>query len=293
MYILYFVCMIHIVFLLLLLFFFMKKSPWKAMQLAYLNNLQKGDVKGKKFLLSKNINNSMFVARQIIPCYGNNNIIKKDEKVNVFNDNNYDDVNNDDDDDVDGSKFKVYNKEYLPKDTKLFKKGPILGFVDVSEKTFGLASDSKKSVQLGDNSEEKSDEDSPINKRSLRPVLTNLSVKEEARRSGVGSALVDACENVVRSSWSKTYNEMVLEVEEENSLAQRFYEKRGYVALYADPSSRRYDTSGIILGETRTTKIAYRKEFKSSWLDSSNKSTTGGLFNFPFFANIKEAISAK
>lgn len=246
------------------------------MQLAYLKNLQKGDIKGKKFLLSRNINNSMFVARQIIPC-SSSSIIKPDEKV---------------EDDV-----QIYNSEYLTKGSTLLKKGQVLGFVDISEKTFGLASDAKSIISYdnNNNNNNKNDVESPINKRTLRPVLTNLSVKEEARKSGVGSALVTACENIVQSSWSTKYNEIVLEVEQENVLAQKFYEKRGYVALYADPTSRRYETNGIILGEVRTTKICYRKELKkynSGW-GSDSSGSGGSFFDFPFFAKVRNAISNK
>lgn len=250
------------------------------MQLAYLKNLQLGDVKGKKFLLSRNINNSMFVARQIIPCATNSNnsiMISKDEKLDV-------------------AEFKIYNEQYLDggvANNKEYKKGPILGFVDISEKTFGLPSDSTKMVIPYDTNNRNNDKsiDSPINKRSLRPVLTNLSVKPEARKSGVGSALVDACESVVQNSWSTTYDEIVLEVEEENVVAQKFYEKRGYVALYADPSTRRYDTNGIILRDVRTTKICYRKDLKSSngWGAGGavgKNGNGGGMFNLSFFSNL-------
>lgn len=260
--------------------------PWKVMQLAYLKNLQLGDVKGKKFLLSRNINNSMFAARQIIPCAPGEKV-KKDERIDIQNINN-------------NEKQTIYNADCLPKDDSemMYKYGPLLGFVDVSEKTFGLASDTTKKViqynnangESKDASKSENDESSPMKRRMLRPVLTNLSVKEEARRSGVGSALVDACEKVVMTSWSTTYNEMVLEVEGENDLAQRFYEKRGYVAVYADPSARRFDTSGIILRDVRTTKIAYRKELKSgSGLFGGG--TGGGLFDLPFFAKVKSLVS--
>jgi ribosomal protein S18 acetylase RimI-like enzyme len=261
-------------------------SPWKAMQCAYLKNLQNGDIKGKKFLLSRNVNNSMFVARAIVPCY---DYVQPDERVNVNGNVN---LNGYDDDDDDEPFTKLYNLEYLTTDTDTFKKGPILGFVDVSEKTFGLASDLAV-VQYDDDDNDNDEntnnnsnvDDSPLLKaRSLRPVLTNLSVKEEARKSGVGSALVEACETIVTpssASWSTKYNEMVLEVEGENELAQRFYEKRGYVKIFADPSARRYDTSGFVLKEVRTTKIAYRKVLKgASRSGGASNGGLGGLFDF-------------
>ena len=256
-------------------------SPWKVMQLAYLKNLQLGDVKGKKFLLNRDINNTMFAAYQIVSCGGETESMKTGEKIDISNENVGDD---------DSSIISKHNLENLPEGTGTYKKGPLLGFVDVTEKTFGLASDSSTIVEF-DNNNQQSDENSPTKTKSLRPVLTNLSVKEEARRSGVGSALVDACENVVMTSWSTTYNEMVLEVEEENVLAQRFYEKRGYVKLYADPSSRRFDTGGIILRDVPTTKICYRKELKSNWMGASNGNNA--LLNLPFFATVRDLIGVK
>lgn len=253
-------------------------TPWKVMQLAYLKNLQLGDVKGKKFLLGRGLSNTMFAAYQIVSC-GENENLKPGEKIDISNKGGDDD-----------SIISKNNLEYLPEGTGTFKKGPLLGFVDVTEKTFGLASDSSTIVQF-DNNEQEPDENSPSKRKSLRPLLTNLSVKQEARRSGVGSALLDTCEDVVMTSWSTTYNEIVLEVEEENVLAQRFYEKRGYVKLYADPSSRRFDTGGIILRDVPTTKICYRKELKSNWMDAANNN--GGLLNLPFFAAVRDMIGAK
>ncbi len=261
------------------------------MQLAYLKNLQLGDVKGKKFLLSRNINNSMFVARQIIPCTTDEKV-KVDERIDLstFTKNRNEE-----------EKQTIYNTDLLADKSSLYKRGPLLGFVDVSEKTFGLATNANKEViQYMDENDSGSDEsnannnskNSPIRKRALRPVLTNLSVQKDARKSGVGSALVDACEKIVQSTWSTTYNEMVLEVEGENELAQKFYEKRGYVRQYADPSARRFDTSGIILKDVRTTKIAYRKELKSSWVDLANGGNGAGLFDIPFFAKMKSMIGA-
>jgi len=251
-------------------------TPWKVMQLAYLKNLQNGDIKGKKFLLNRDTNNSMFVAREVIPCYNTDeNIRRRQESKNNI---------------IDATNIEIFNEKSLNSNDVVYnEKGPILGFVDVSEKTFGLPTDKLKDVeQYGDD-----DSKSPLKLRTKRPVLTNLSVKEEARCSGVGSALVDACENAVMNTWSKSYDEMVLEVEGENILAQKFYEKRDYVALYADPTSRRFDTSGLILKDVRTTKICYKKDLGGNKLKFSDivGGKSGGLFGIPFFAKIKEVVS--
>merc|ERR1712161_131260 len=113
-----------------------------------------------------------------------------------------------------------------------YVRGRVLGFVDITEKLVP----------------------------SPRPVLTNLAVSDDARLSGVGSKLVESCEDAVLTLWPTEYNEIILEVEEENLLAQNFYERRGYKALFSDPASRRYDTSGFLLQKVRTTKICYRKD---------------------------------
>jgi hypothetical protein len=56
---------------------------------------------------------------------------------------------------------------------------------------------------------------------------------------------------------------MVLQVEEDNTDAIRFYKKRGWQFVYADPTCRRYDTSGFFLKESRITKYAMVKQIGS------------------------------
>jgi len=100
----------------------------------------------------------------------------------------------------------------------------------------------------------------PRNLRSLnmeRPVLTNLAVKKEARSSGVGSKLLDACERTAAVEWRKA--EMVLEVEDENAAARKWYQKRGYRVLFSDPTSKRYDVNGLFLKKRGCTRQILRK----------------------------------
>ena len=73
-----------------------------------------------------------------------------------------------------------------------------------------------------------------VSSTKSRPVLTNLSVRYEARRSGVGSKLVQACETRVLSQWN--LHEIILEVEDDNELARDFYKRRGYKVLFEDPT---------------------------------------------------------
>jgi len=232
-------------------------TPWKSMQLAYLKNMQYGDVKGRKFVLPKTISNTMFVAREIVAANG-------DEEEEPL----IDDIKS------------VYNVKYLDLNSK-YKRGQVLGFVDVTEKNFGIATGENEDgaiIGFGDETELEDGSSTPLRaksnaKRPLRPVLTNLSVKEEARGSGVGSKLVEACEEVVMSSWQRKYFEMVLEVEKSNTAAQSFYDKRGYKALFADPTSRRFDTAGVFLRKVRTTKICYKKDLR---LQRAKSATAGG-----------------
>jgi GNAT superfamily N-acetyltransferase len=106
----------------------------------------------------------------------------------------------------------------------------------------------------------------------VRPVLTNLSVRQNARGCGVGGALVAAAEETVRGRWHQY--EIILEVEDDNYRALAFYQKRGYNVLFADKTARRYDVSGLWLQQKRCTRLVLRKALSSpssspSWLSSS------------------------
>jgi ribosomal protein S18 acetylase RimI-like enzyme len=124
-----------------------------------------------------------------------------------------------------------------------FVRGDLLGFVEITLRYYGL----------GDSVE------------TQRPVLTNLAVVREARRCGVGSALVHACERAVRYDWPG-HDELILEVEDDNEPARQFYERLGYQVVGSDPASRRYDTSGWWLQKVRCTRLILRKQ-----LDDGNK----------------------
>ena len=195
----------------------------------------------------------MFVAREVLPLPESSMVDKENEidRKDIININS----------------LKGFSK---------FKRGKILGFVDITEKNFGF----------GEELEMELSGDSTVTKR---PVLTNLAVVAKARKSGVGSKLVEACEKAVLA-WcppmaSKKHSEIVLQVEETNSNAQRFYEKRGYKVLFADPSCRRLDSSGILLRKVRTTKICFRKELKKG-VTGSGIDPFAGLSSF--FASFRD-----
>lgn len=138
---------------------------------------------------------------------------------------------------------QIYNKDQLDvvdDQTKLFL-GEIIGYCEVIEKNFGLGQMSSGK---------------PL------PYLANLSVSKNARQSGVGSKLLQVSEDVVRD-WKADHTTMVLQVEEDNTDAIRFYKKRGWQFVYADPTCRRYDTSGFFLKESRITKYAMVKQIGS------------------------------
>jgi ribosomal protein S18 acetylase RimI-like enzyme len=162
--------------------------------------------------------------------------------------------------------------------TDNFVKGDILGFVEITQKPYGLG--------LG--SEEEEEDDGGGGKGGvtpIRPVLTNLAVAERARKYGIGSKLVDRCEDHVRNVWK--LNEMVLEVEDYNEAALQFYIKRGFRVMYSDPASRRYDLSGLFPEKVRCRREILRKVYgpTQSLLDSGSS-----LFKMEFFTRIQQLV---
>ena len=99
-----------------------------------------------------------------------------------------------------------------------------------------------------------------ISTQHKKPLLANLAVSQQMRRRGIGAVLVDKCEDRARD-WG--FEDILLQVEEDNVVARRFYQKLGYVELYTDPASRRYDAEGLILRNVRTSKITLQKSLIS------------------------------
>ena len=140
----------------------------------------------------------------------------------------------------------------------MYVTGEIIGYVEVMEKQFGLGGNfnNEKPKPIINNRKKKKKKKQSGEKP--RPYLGNLSVVSYARKSGIGSKLVETCEKVVLS-WNRGHTEIVLQVEDDNKSAIQFYKRRGYEFVYADPTCRRFDTSGFILKETRVTKYAMLK----------------------------------
>jgi len=147
----------------------------------------------------------------------------------------------------------IYGKDKMPisKDLTNFAFGEIIGYCEVTEKNFGLG----EKMSTG----------------KTVPYLANLSVSKNARQTGVGSKLLEVSEEVVRD-WKTSQTRMVLQVEEDNIDAIRFYKKRGWTFLYADPTCRRFDTSGFFLKESRITKYAMVKQITTD--DDADNATS-------------------
>jgi ribosomal protein S18 acetylase RimI-like enzyme len=216
-------------------------TPWKALQLAYLRNYQKGDI------LARNA----FKKDQLVDLIVARRVYFMDGSVSA----------NDNSDSI-GSDCQIFNAEQLPTDegeSRLIV-GEIIGYCEMTEKKFGL----------GGNFEVN---EPKIAEERLRPYLGNLSVVKYARFSGVGSKLLDECE-AVATGWNSGHTEIVLQVEEDNTSAIQFYKRRGWEFVFADPSCRRYDTTGFLLKETRVTKYAMIKR-----LDKRMKAGQNGYNN--------------
>lgn len=234
-----------------------QKIPfWKELQLAYLRNLQHADLKRRRRVNPKS--NFMLVARQVHPLSENPDAVRKTPLI------------------MDPS--AVYN--LAPRSGEDYVRGKVLGFVEVTKRPYGLGDE-----QVG------FDEKSRINLRKAsfytkRPVLTNLSVSYQARKSGIGSKLVQACERKVQEDWQ--LNEIVLEVEDDNDSALQFYERRGYKVLFEDTASRRYDTNGLWLRQIRCRRKVMRKmlNIPSLLADTSN------VFGLGLLRRLRERITA-
>ena len=144
-----------------------------------------------------------------------------------------------------------------PQEGMEYVRGEVIGFVEITQKPYGLG----QGKELYD--------DQPL--PPMRPILTNLAVKKVVRKYGVGSKLLDACEDHVRKEWKM--GEIVLEVEDYNTRALDFYGNRGFDILYDDPASRRYDVGGLVLRKVRCTRKIMQKVFEGFETESEADSS--------------------
>ncbi|KAL3920007.1 MAG: hypothetical protein SGILL_003469 [Bacillariaceae sp.] len=153
-------------------------------------------------------------------------------------------------------------------DDECFVRGNLLGFVEITQRPYGIGKQNDaQNKEIFVNADGTSTNAEVSEPRPLRPVLTNLAVRQDVRKYGIGSKLLDACERHVKRNWR--LNEMILEVEDYNSQALEFYRKRGYDVLFSDPASRRYDVHGLWLRKVRCRRDIMRKVFHGGAMDTA------------------------
>lgn len=146
--------------------------------------------------------------------------------------------------------------------------GEIIGYCEVVEERLDLRPGNNNSSI----NERRQNERERRRTARLRPVISNLSVRENARRCGVASDLVEACEEAVRSSWrlespssssssmTRMHNEVFAQVEDGNVAAKKFFGRRGYVEMFADPTCKKVVLDGSLFPrEVTLTKVTMSK----------------------------------
>jgi len=222
---------------------------WKEIQLKYLRALQQSDLKVRRQKHAQT--NVMFVARRAVA------LEEEDDKVNSWARSRPLLLNNN----------AIYNLQPYQQQRNNkgidYVSGEVLGFVEVTLRPYGLGQAGTSSAAaedlLGSSTNElwMYDGAQPQSPQRLRPILTNLSVQYEARQSGVATRLMELCEDYVQRAWYKS--EIILEVEDDNYRALRFYQKRGYRIVQQDPTNRRYDTNGLFLRQLRCNRMILQK----------------------------------
>ena len=93
----------------------------------------------------------------------------------------------------------------------------------------------------------------------IRAVIENLCVKADYRQSGVGRALVQACEKDVQQ-WLG-HDEIFSQVDIDNANAYQLFRKCGYHLLFEDPTCKKIimDDSSLLPKEVTVTKRMMRK----------------------------------
>lgn len=260
------------------------RRPWKEVQLSYLRSIQMADLRRRRG--RDTYTNAMYVAYKVEEA-SSTDALSKPLILNLR---------------------EVYNLKSLAGASDQntdYVRGDVLGFCEVTIVPFGLGSrttsnsqslvpaltDSNGNYYEGDNTNGNSPASAaPVRTNFAdRPVLTNLSVDMKARKSGVGSELVEACERTVSREWGKS--EIVLEVEDENVAARTWYQKRGYRVLFSDSTSKRYDVSGLVVKKVKCTRQVLRKPLNNrpspmTALSSTNETKSP----FDSFGGINSAL---
>eukprot|EP00536_Pseudo-nitzschia_multiseries_P014974 jgi/Psemu1/291753/fgenesh1_pg.796_\ len=222
----------------------------KEWQINYLKNLQAADLERRRDRYETT--NEMFLAYEVKRTTGTTDVLSQpllmeEELRGAYN--------------IEGlsssSNAKANgNKKFMDDGSgDCFVRGDLLGFVEITQRPYGLG----QAVESSSSDTASVLEGFSFNERPMRPVLTNLAVLKAARQYGIGSKLVEACEEHVRNGWNM--NEIVLEVEDYNTKGLEFYRQRGYEVLFSDPASRRYDIQGFWLNKVRCRREIMRKVF--------------------------------
>jgi len=202
----------------------------KAWQINYLKNLQAADLERRRNRCPDT--NVMFLAYEVRETKGTSAALKQpllmDDELECAH--NFEEGFNNDKATMDSSSSYV--------------RGDLLGFVEVTQRSYGLGN-AVEGISFFSNEFQK------------RPVLTNLAVLKDSRKYGIGSKLLDRCEEHVIDEWNM--KEIILEVEDYNGKGLEFYQKRGYEVLFSDPASRRYDIQGFWLNKVRCRRDIMRK----------------------------------
>lgn len=206
----------------------------KTWQINYLKNLQAADLERRRRRCPDT--NEMFLAYEVRETKGTSEALTQPLLM---------------DDELE----KAYNLKSKSSGDKAFDssrsyvRGDLIGFVEITQRSYGLGN-SVEGTSLFSSEFQK------------RPVLTNLAVIKESRKYGIGSKLLDRCEEHVVKEWNM--KEVILEVEDYNGKGLEFYQKRGYEVLFSDPASRRYDIQGFWLNKVRCRRDIMRKGLETT-----------------------------
>mmetsp|Transcript_22085 Transcript_22085/g.28574 ORF Transcript_22085/g.28574 Transcript_22085/m.28574 type:complete len:431 (-) Transcript_22085:374-1666(-) len=224
---------------------------WKEWQLRYLRALQQSDLKLRRQRHADT--NMMFVARRVLPV----------DEYSVLTAPLILDQNS------------IYNLPSYQSQSMEYVQADVLGFVEVTLRPYGLGGavgvEEEGLYETNSDNEASLSTPRPLSQKTIRPLLTNLSVQYEARQSGVGGRLMELCEQAVLQKWNK--KEIILEVEDDNLNGLQFYQKRGYKILFEDPTSRRYDTNGFLLRQLRCNRKIMRKAIGHNIMSNNNSNS--------------------
>mmetsp|Transcript_8145 Transcript_8145/g.17560 ORF Transcript_8145/g.17560 Transcript_8145/m.17560 type:complete len:417 (+) Transcript_8145:272-1522(+) len=222
----------------------------KEWQINYLKNLQSADLERRRDRYEAT--NEMFLAYEVKRTTGTTDVLSQpllmeEELKGAFNMHRLSSRKSD----------KNGKNKFIDDggDSDCYVRGDLLGFVEITQRPYGLG----QAVESSSSDMTSVLEGFSFNERPMRPVLTNLAVLKAARKYGIGSKLLEACEEYVRIGWNM--NEIVLEVEDYNTKGLEFYRQRGYEVLFSDPASRRYDIEGFWLNKVRCRREIMRKVF--------------------------------